>query len=169
MNSHILGSLELMDDGAGLVRMERIYDTDIANLWSAPTDPVRLARWVAEVQGDLRAGGHIRARFTSEWDGQGRIDVCDAPRRLVVAWEPCTSDATRLEAILLPVVDGAHLVIEERGIPYSQLPSYGAGWQTHLEDLASYLAGHQTSVWQNRCLELKPRYQRLADSLPHMR
>ena len=34
-----------------------VYDTDLADLWSAITEPDRLARWVATVEGDLRLGG----------------------------------------------------------------------------------------------------------------
>jgi len=40
----ILGSLRSADD-KGVVRMEDRYDTDIDDLWSALTDPGRLARW----------------------------------------------------------------------------------------------------------------------------
>ncbi|WP_344151009.1 SRPBCC domain-containing protein [Nocardioides koreensis] len=31
------------------------------DLWSALTDPSRLARWLGEVEGDLRPGGELRA------------------------------------------------------------------------------------------------------------
>ena len=42
----ILGSLRSADD-KGIVRMEDRLDTDIDDLWSALTDPGRLARWMA--------------------------------------------------------------------------------------------------------------------------
>ena len=58
----ILGSLRSAD-GKGIVRMQDRYDTDIDDLWSALTDPRRLARWLGEVEGDLRLGGEFRARF----------------------------------------------------------------------------------------------------------
>jgi hypothetical protein len=32
------------------------------NVWSALTDPPRLARWYGEVEGDLRAGGEFGIR-----------------------------------------------------------------------------------------------------------
>ncbi len=51
--TRILGSLRSAD-GAGVVRIEDRYDTDIDDLWSAITDPVRLARWHGELEGDLR-------------------------------------------------------------------------------------------------------------------
>ena len=53
----LLGTLHQLDDSRGAVRVEDVYDTDIDDLWEACTDPERLARWIAEVSGDLRAGG----------------------------------------------------------------------------------------------------------------
>ena len=55
----ILGSLRSAD-GKGVVRMEDRFGTDIDDLWSALTDPRRLARWMGEVEGDLRLGGESR-------------------------------------------------------------------------------------------------------------
>ena len=58
----ILGSLRSAD-GKGIVRMEDRFGTDIGDLWSVLTDPRRLARWMGDVEGDLRLGGEFRARF----------------------------------------------------------------------------------------------------------
>jgi len=52
----ILGSLRSAD-GKGIVRIEDRFDTKIDDLWSALTDPRRLARWIGEVKGGLRPGG----------------------------------------------------------------------------------------------------------------
>jgi uncharacterized protein YndB with AHSA1/START domain len=60
--SRILGSLRSAD-GKGVVRMEDRFDTDIDDVWSALTDPRRLARWIGEVEGDLRLGGEYRFHF----------------------------------------------------------------------------------------------------------
>ena len=68
--------------------MEGRYDTDIDDLWSALTDARRLARWIAQVEGDLRLGGAFRATFTSGWEGPGRVDACDPPRHLLVTMTP---------------------------------------------------------------------------------
>ena len=55
----ILGTLRSAD-GRGVVRMQDRFDTDIDDLWSALTEPRRLARWIAEVEGDdLRPGGEV--------------------------------------------------------------------------------------------------------------
>ena len=80
----ILGSLRSAD-GKGVVRMEDRVDTDIDDVWSALTDPTRLARWYGEIEGGLSVGGEYRARlFASGWEGTGRVEACEPPRRLLV-------------------------------------------------------------------------------------
>jgi uncharacterized protein YndB with AHSA1/START domain len=161
--SHILGSMRRIDEKRGAVRVEDVYDTDIADLWSAITEPDRVARWIATVEGDLRVGGTVQARFTSAWEGPGRIDVCDAPNRLVVTMEPGTDDEAVIEAVLTAEGERTRLVVEERGLPLDVLYLHGAGWQAHVEDLGRYLAGGQ-STWKARWEELTPAYQSLAVS-----
>src|SRR6185369_6181182 len=80
----ILGSLRSAD-GKGVVRVEDRYATDIDYLWSALTDPGRLARWYGQVDGELRLGGDFRMSVeASGWEGTGRVEACEPPRRLVV-------------------------------------------------------------------------------------
>ena len=82
--SRILGSLRSAD-GAGVVRIEDRYDTDIDDLWAALTDPARLARWYGEVEGDLRPGGQFRTyNAADDIESTGRVDACEPPRRLLV-------------------------------------------------------------------------------------
>jgi uncharacterized protein YndB with AHSA1/START domain len=159
--TRILGSLRAAD-GTGIVRMEDRYDTDIGDLWSALTDPRRLARWIAEVEGDLRLGGEFHARFTSEWEGTGRVDACEPPRRLLLTLDPGQPDEDVIEATLAADGDQTILVIEERGMPLDQLAAYGAGWQVHVEDLAAHLAGRERCDFVARWDELTPAYQDLA-------
>ena len=81
----ILGALR-SQDGKGVVTVRDRFDTDIDDLWSAITDPARIARWLGEVAGDLRVGGAFRAHFSlaSGWEGSGRVEACEPPRRLLV-------------------------------------------------------------------------------------
>src|SRR6266705_309217 len=82
--SRILGSLRSAD-GTGVVRIEDRYETDIDDLWSAFTDPGRLARWYGQVEGDLRPGGEFRLHVESaDMDGTGRVEACEPPQRLLV-------------------------------------------------------------------------------------
>src|SRR6476620_8837888 len=72
----VLGSLGTAD-GKGVVRMEDRFQTDINDLWSALTEPGRLARWLGEIEGDLRLDGAFRAHFfASGWEGTGSVEAC---------------------------------------------------------------------------------------------
>jgi uncharacterized protein YndB with AHSA1/START domain len=158
-NTRITGTLESVD-GRGAVRMEGRYDTDIDDLWSAITDAQRLARWIAEVEGDLRVGGVFRATFTSGWEGPGRVDACDPPRHLLVTMTPGREDETVIEALLFAEGDQTRLVVEERGLPLEELAAHGAGWHAHLEDLAAHGAGAEPTDWRTRWTELTPSYRK---------
>src|SRR5438045_4793474 len=81
--TRILGSLRSAD-GAGIVRIEDRYDTDIDDLWSAITDPDRLARWFGEVDGELSLGGEFRVHIADAGERTGQVEACDAPQRLFV-------------------------------------------------------------------------------------
>ena len=164
--NRILGSL-LTADGRGVVRMQDRFDTDIDDLWSALTDPARLAHWMAEVEGDLRLGGEFRARFfASGWEGTGRVEACEAPRRLLLlTTQPGQSYDHFIELALAADGDQTILVWEERGMPVDLLAPYGAGIQVHVEDLAAYFAGRERCDAGARWQELFPAYQDLAASV----
>ena len=165
-SGRILGSLRSAD-GTGAVRMQDRYDTDIDDLWAALTDPRRLARWIGEVEGDLRLGGEFRAHFfTSGWEGTGRVEACEPPHRWLVRTQDADDpDEHTIEATLTADGDHTILVIEERGMPLDQLAAYGAGVQVHVEDLAAHIAGSERSDMQDRWAELLPAYQALAASV----
>ena len=142
------------------------FDTDIDDLWSALTDPRRLARWMGEVEGDLRLGGEFRARFfASGWEGTGRVEACEPPRRLLLqTMQPGQQREHFIEVTLAADGDRTILVWEERGMPLDLLAAYGAGIQVHVEDLAAHLAGRERCDADARWNELLPAYQDLAAS-----
>jgi uncharacterized protein YndB with AHSA1/START domain len=161
----ILGNLRSAD-GVGVVRIEDRYDTAIDDLWSALTDPDRLARWHGQVEGDLRPGGEFRVYL---------VEACDPPQRLLVTTRE-TDESYRkgqgappfdgtIEATLTADGDQTILVIEVRGMPLDKIAFYGAGWQIHAENLATYLAGRERGDTEARWGELVPPYQNLAADL----
>ena len=163
----ILGSLRTAD-GAGVVRIEDRYDTGIDDLWSAITDPDRVARWYGRVQGDLRLGGEFRLFVTaSEWEGTGVVEACEPPRRLQVRTQEVALPYEEvIEATLAADGDQTILVIEARGMSLDKVAFYGAGWQLHAEDLAAYLAGREPNGdIKDRFGELLPPYQQQAADL----
>jgi uncharacterized protein YndB with AHSA1/START domain len=159
----VLGSLRSAD-GRGVVRIEDRFDAGIDELWSALTDPRRLASWYGEVEGELRAGGEFRAHLhASGWEGTGRVEACEPPRRLVVvskASDEPSEDST--EVTLTGDGDQTMLVVEQRGLPLNLLWAYGAGLQIHLEDLAAHIAGRERCDAETRFHELEPAYRDLA-------
>jgi uncharacterized protein YndB with AHSA1/START domain len=163
----ILGALDV-PDGKGVVRMQDTLDTNIEDVWSALTDPSRLAQWYGEIEADLRPGGDYRARLlASGWEGSGRVEACDPPQRLLVritdSEEP---DDQEIEIVLTRDGDRTLVVWEERGMPLPYLAAYAAGVQLHVEDLADYLAARERREdFKARWDELHPVYQALEKSL----
>jgi uncharacterized protein YndB with AHSA1/START domain len=168
----ILGSLRSAG-GTGVVRIENRYDTGIDDLWSALTDPDRLARWYGRVAGDLRPGGEFHLYVESdEVDCAGRVTACEPPRRLVVVTRETDKSYREgqgvpphdehVEATLTADGDQTILVIEVQGPPLDAIAFYGVGWQIHAENLAGYLAGRERGASSARWDVLVPAYQALA-------
>jgi len=173
--ARILGSLRSAS-GKGVVRIEDRFNTDIDDLWSALTDPARLARWHGQVEGDLRPGGEFRVYLEADdVESTGRVETCEPPGRLRVTTRE-TDESYRkgqgvppfdevIEVTLTADGDQAILVIEVQGMPLDKIAFYGAGWQIHAENLAAYLAGHEPGDTEARWSELVPPYQDLAASI----
>jgi len=161
--NRIVGTLRT-GDGKGVVRMEDRFGTDIDDLWSALTDPGRLARWYGQVEGDLRPGGEFRLYIESaDLEGTGRVEACEPPRRLVVTGkEPGQPGGDLSEVTLTADGDQTILVLDQPGLPLDQLAAYGAATQVHVEDLAAHLAGRERCDADARMDELLPAYQDLA-------
>ena len=110
-------------------------------------------------------GGEFRAHFSlaSGWEGTGRVEACEPPRRLLVRTvDDVKSDEQFIEATLTADGDQTIFVWEERGMPVSLLAPYGAGIQAQVEDLAAYIAGHRSNDFGTRWSDLHPAYEELA-------
>src|SRR5215475_4869740 len=163
----ILGSVRSAE-GKGIVKMEDRFDAHVDDVWSALTDPRRLAGWLGEVEGDLRLRGEFRARFVaSGWEGTGRVEACEPPQRLLVVTQDADEpDETSNKVTLTADGDRTILVVEQLGLPLDLLAAYGAGLQIHVEDLAAYFSGKERrEVAKARWDELFPAYQELAASV----
>jgi uncharacterized protein YndB with AHSA1/START domain len=174
-DDRILGSLRSAD-GIGVVRVNARYATDIDDLWSALTNPGRLARWYGQVEGDLRPSGEFRLYLESDdWAGTGRVEECDAPRRLRVTTRETEESWLKgrgarpfdeaIEATLTADGDQTILVVEVLGVPLDTIAFYGVGWQIHAENLAAHIAGRERGNTEARWDELLPAYQDLAAHL----
>jgi uncharacterized protein YndB with AHSA1/START domain len=173
--TRLLGSLRSAD-GKGVVRIEDHYDAEIEDMWSALTDPGRIARWYGRVDGDLRLGGEFRLYVgDADSDHVGHIEVCEPPRRLRVTTRETDESYQRgngvapfdevIEATLTADGDQTILVIEVQGMPLDAVAYYGAGWQIHAENLTVYLTGRERGDTEARWAELVAPYLDLAAAI----
>lgn len=121
----------------------RVYDGSIDDVWSALTDPERLARWFSPVSGELRVGGHYQV----EGNASGEITACDPPHRFDLTWGMhggvswVTVKLTKIDAdtTKLELEHAAHLDDDlwDRFGPGAA----GVGWELGLLGLALFLEG----------------------------
>lgn len=127
---------------AKIAVMSCVYDTDVADLWDAVTNPERIARWFLPVSGELKAGGH----FQLEGHAGGDIMVCEAPRILEVTW--CFGEDKSWVNLKLSEETGRKARLELRHIAHiderwNQFGpgAVGVGWDGALLGLSMYLSG----------------------------
>jgi uncharacterized protein YndB with AHSA1/START domain len=141
-----LGSLRSVA-GLGIVRMEDRLDTGIDDLWEAITAPDRLAHWFGEVESGPSEAGAFRVRIALGGPRNGQLEACEPRQRLLLTMrdpdpQPGQPDQTVIEAQLTTEGAQTKLVREERGMPVTLLPAYGAGIQIHVEHL-----GHRAGIY----------------------
>jgi uncharacterized protein YndB with AHSA1/START domain len=154
------GQLRLEGERRG-IRFERRYDAAPQEVWSALTEPERMARWLAEAELDLRVGGAYALRFSDEEDqtAVGEILAVEPERLLELTWEYPGEPNTVVRFELRPDGDGTILVLDHRGLPAEAAPGYGGGWHAHLDSLEAHLGQEGVPDWWGRYRELAPLYQ----------
>lgn len=76
----VIRKLTISDEAYHVV-LERRFETDTADLWSALTSAERLARWFEPTSGDLSLGGRYRLGDSGT---EGVILRCEPPRHLAI-------------------------------------------------------------------------------------
>jgi uncharacterized protein YndB with AHSA1/START domain len=137
----LLGTITRTGDDAEAT-FARDYDTDAADLWATETDPNRLARWFATVDGDLREGGRFTIHFDDDDVPDCRVTSCDAPK--AYAWEwPHATHTSLVTVVVEPVLDGARLHLTHTRLASSSAAGYAAGWDVYLRRLGELVAGRE--------------------------
>jgi len=122
-------------------RVSRFYRTDVDDLWDAVTNPRRLPRFFAPVEGDFRLGG----RYQVQGNAGGTIEKCEPPHRFEVTWEFGEGKSFVLVTIEAAGVESAKLTLEHRGeVPDEFWTLYGpgatgVGWDLSFFGLAAYI------------------------------
>jgi uncharacterized protein YndB with AHSA1/START domain len=130
-----------------VVRLWRVFDAPIDDVWDALTNPERIGRWFLPISGDYRIGGHY------QFDGNagGEILACERPNRLRATWvygPPSDAPASEIEVRLSPEGDDRtrfeleHVAV----VPDEMWDEYGpgavgVGWEGGLLGLELHLRG----------------------------
>jgi uncharacterized protein YndB with AHSA1/START domain len=121
------------------VTLERLYQTDMPDVWHAITDPERIRRWLMPITGELRQGGN----FQLEGNASGDILTCEPPRHLVVTF----GHESSIVGVLLSGEGEQTLLKLRHSVPIELAGTtagalyVGPGWDGALLGLGLHLAG----------------------------
>ncbi|WP_050423837.1 SRPBCC domain-containing protein [Bradyrhizobium tropiciagri] len=136
----------------------RSYDTDIADLWDALTNPERIPRWFLPVSGDLKLGG----RYQFQGQAGGEITTCEPPRRLAVTWEAMGTVSWLAVTLADDGAGGTRLELEHLSLIEGDFwdrygpGAVGVGWDLALIGLALYIASGPGAQFDRAAAEAWP-------------
>ena len=161
---HELVTRQIPAGEARCALFRRTYEASVAEVWDACTDPERLSRWYAPVEGDLTVGG----TFTQGDFGMGKIVQCEAPRLLTVAVGNGEVWPDQVELRLSEGPDGTTVLEFEHattldtheigGQIYDAVYCMGGGYGPRLVTLEQHLRGELAADVNPRELHLRDEY-----------
>jgi len=172
MTHHDLGQIS-SDGDVSAVRLERDLDSIPEEVWRALTEPERTREWFARTKIDPKDGGEVEIDFSDEPEGgivRGVIRIYDPPHTLEYDWSEEGSNRSIVRFELEPSDSGTKLILTHRLLTEEEVPSFAAGWHSHLESLVLLMQGTKPSrdhfaAMQARYEELRPIYTDLAKSV----
>lgn len=130
-------------DGRQAIRFTRSYPVSPSELWSAITEPDRLARWAFRGDFEPRRGGALRFDYGDAGVSEGTILEWDEPSVLEYEWATDTDMPWHVRFELSSDGDGGTLLTFHHLLPDASIPEFAAGWHWHLDRLALHLAGNE--------------------------
>lgn len=154
-----IGSQAVATGAGRSLLLRRTYDAPIEEVWSACTDPVRIGRWLASIEGDLRLGG----TFQLKDNAGGKILRCEEPHLLKATWSMGDGMDTEVEVRLAPGEDGGTELELEHASPAEIVDELvqaygpgatigiGGGWDLTLLGLDLFLQGadFDPATWED--------------------
>jgi uncharacterized protein YndB with AHSA1/START domain len=153
------------DGGRQRLEFRRSWPDPIEDVWSALTEPERLARWIGRYDGERAVGGTGTFTMThKEGEALGEpttIVECDPPRRLVIEWVQQDTDAWRIDLDLW-VEDGrTQLRFTQMYAADADVTDFAMGWHWYLDKFEAEVSGRpQPADWDAFLAELGPAYGR---------
>jgi uncharacterized protein YndB with AHSA1/START domain len=136
-----LGKISKNKDGFQ-VRFERVFQYDAETLWSALTDPKKLALWFTDMEMDFKEGGQIMIQFrdADKTKSYGKILRIIKPKVFEYMWE---EELATWE--LFPEGKYTRLVLTYSKLPDAYAGHVPAGWHILLDQLETILNGRKES------------------------
>lgn len=146
------------------ILLRRAYDVPAVELWSAWTEPSRVARWLGEITGERTIGGEVRLAMTPQETVVLRIEACVAPQRLTATWSSPGEPESRIDLTIEERGESTLLTLEHSLIADERIAvGKGYGWEDFLNRLHELLAGREPSAvsWDDAERHLAPLWRSL--------
>ena len=155
------GSVTSEPDGRQRLEFRRSWPDPIEDVWSALTEPERVARWFGRYEGERQPGATGTLTMTHEQGSEGmpmRIAECDPPRRLVVEW--LGEGGWRLEVDLVAADGRTELVFRQWFAADADVADMAGGWHWYLDQLDAVVTGGEPPAeWDTFWSEVGPLYR----------
>lgn len=135
-----LGAFKRHDDHID-VRFERHYPRPVETVWSALTDPVRLADWMGVSHVEPRVGGRFDLMVDGSHPMTGRVRVWEPPHILEFSWSNTHAPDSIIRYELTRDGADTRLIFTHQGMPYASSALMLPGWHNYLARLGSLLDG----------------------------
>ncbi|SEP81237.1 Uncharacterized conserved protein YndB, AHSA1/START domain [Devosia sp. YR412] len=136
------------------VHFERFYPRPVNTVWSALTQPERLADWMGAAYVEPRVGGRFELMVGGPHPMTGRVRVWDPPKVLEFSWSNTHAPDSVVRYELQRQGEGTRLIFTHQGMPYVNSALMLPGWHDFLEHLGSALLEANPRVdpdgWQKR-------------------
>ncbi len=132
----------LVDEAGMRLEFVRTYDFPVEEVWSALTDPERVARWFGTWTGDPGTGSIEFVMTEDERSTPQTVTIleCRPPTTLVVDM-PSPDGTWRLSASLRALAGVTTLVFIQRLAEPYDASNIGPGWHYYLDRLGAVVAG----------------------------
>jgi uncharacterized protein YndB with AHSA1/START domain len=135
-----LGTFERRGDHID-VRFERRYPRPVETVWSALTEPERLADWMGASHVEPFEGGRFEMMLDGPHPMTGHVRIWDPPNVLELGWSNTHAPDSIVRYELQRDGDGTLLVLTHWGMPYRNSALMLPGWHDFLARLGSLLDG----------------------------
>lgn len=146
------------------LRFERIFDASVDEVWSALTEPERLARWLAPGSIEDKPGGSVSFDFGEGGLVTGAVLRHERPSVLEFEWRFDGETQSIVRFMLQAEGLRTHLVLEHFALGTVHAAGYAAGWHAHLDGLRDEIEGGAGS-WDERFADVLPSYRRAAETI----